>query len=351
MEVELRHLRVICRIAEAGSITRAAASLGTSQPALTTTLQRIERALGGRLFCRTRNGIMPTAFGDCVLLRARTVLAATDELHHAVGGWLADCSARSVGLGGIPGSVVIELAARLGPLVPEATLSVTTDYFPRRLLDSLETGRLDAAVIVDYPNHHAEPPPGVLVRPLATEPVFVALAADHHLAARQELDLAELADEPWVLGPSDGAGWPECFHSACLLAGFSPRIAHRIADLRPLQDIIATGRAISPCQATFTPAPGVIVRPLVGDPVWMRYLIAWHTRGSFGAHATTLVTEAAAAYRADIARSPHYRTWLASRTAATDGRAGDHDRWRVGRSPQPVVHRTSQHVAGHNASC
>ncbi|HEY2057877.1 MAG TPA: LysR family transcriptional regulator, partial [Amycolatopsis sp.] len=75
MEVELRHLRLLCAVAEAGSISRAAAGIGSSQPALTASVQRIERVFGGKLFVRSLRGVVPTEFGECVLSRARTVLS------------------------------------------------------------------------------------------------------------------------------------------------------------------------------------------------------------------------------------------------------------------------------------
>ena len=52
MDLELRHLRIVCAVAEAGSVTKAAASLGLAQPAVTAQLRRIERTLGGQLFER-----------------------------------------------------------------------------------------------------------------------------------------------------------------------------------------------------------------------------------------------------------------------------------------------------------
>lgn len=309
MEIELRHLRTVCGIADAGSITRAAIAAGTTQPALTATLQRIERALGGCLFHRARDGVTPTAFGDFVLERARSVLAAADQLTQQVARWHTDDSARPVLLGGIPGSVVIELADRLGATLPNTALSVSIDYSPRGLLDRLAARRLDAAVIVDYPGYDTEPPPGVLVHSLATEPIFLAVPTNHRTVSMAEVRLADLAGEQWVLGPSDGAGWPEYFEAACLRAGFRPKVRHRIAELRPLQDIVAAGRAISPCQATFSPPPGVTVRPLAGDPLWMRYLVAWHSLGAFRTTGRTLIAEATTAYRRDADRSPHYRDW------------------------------------------
>lgn len=318
MEIELRHLRTVCGIADAGSITRAAIAAGTTQPALTAMLQRIERALGGRLFHRARDGVTPTAFGDHVLGRARAVIAAADEFGCQVSGWFASHASRCAVLGGIPGSVLVELADRLSSAAPGGahsnSVEVRVDFSPRRLLDLLELGRLDAAIVVDYPGFDLEPPGRVLVRRLAVEPLFVALPADHPAAARAAVNLADLAGADWVLSPSDGAGWPEYFEKSCAQAGFQPRVRYRVAELRPLQDIIAVGRTISPCQATFTPVPGVVVRPLVDDPLWMRYLVAWHAHGAFGTRAEVLVSEARAAYRLDARRSPHYQRWLAPRT-------------------------------------
>src|SRR4029453_318449 len=71
MDLELRHLRVVCAIADAGSVTKAASMLGLAQPALTAQLQRIERALGGLLFERDRRGARATPLGELVLARAR----------------------------------------------------------------------------------------------------------------------------------------------------------------------------------------------------------------------------------------------------------------------------------------
>src|SRR5690349_24930856 len=80
MNLELRHLKVVCAIAETGSVTKAAALLGLAQPALTTQLQRIERALGGPLFERDRRGARPTALGELVLARARVLIPAVKGL-------------------------------------------------------------------------------------------------------------------------------------------------------------------------------------------------------------------------------------------------------------------------------
>lgn len=80
MDVEIRHLRMIRAISEAGSLSGAATRLGLTQPALTRQLQRLERAFGGTLFHRDRNGTRPTALGELVVQRVRVLVPSVDEL-------------------------------------------------------------------------------------------------------------------------------------------------------------------------------------------------------------------------------------------------------------------------------
>lgn len=56
VELDVRHLRVLCAIADSGSLRKAALQLGMTQPSLTTQLHRIERAVGGTLFTREQTG-------------------------------------------------------------------------------------------------------------------------------------------------------------------------------------------------------------------------------------------------------------------------------------------------------
>ncbi|MEO6088901.1 MAG: LysR family transcriptional regulator, partial [Umezawaea sp.] len=62
-DLELRHLRAVCAIAEEGSVTKAATRLGLTQPAMSAQLRTVERILGGLLFERTPNGSVPTDLG------------------------------------------------------------------------------------------------------------------------------------------------------------------------------------------------------------------------------------------------------------------------------------------------
>jgi DNA-binding transcriptional LysR family regulator len=80
MDLELRHLRCLVAIADAGTFTDAAIELGISQAAVSRNLIALEQILGVRLLHRTSRSILPTAAGVRALAQARQVLAAADNL-------------------------------------------------------------------------------------------------------------------------------------------------------------------------------------------------------------------------------------------------------------------------------
>src|SRR6201996_1538227 len=83
--VELRQLRCLVAIADAGSFTDAGIELGLSQAAVSRSLLALERALGVRLLHRTSRSVTPTTAGVRVLARARVLLAGVDELVREAG--------------------------------------------------------------------------------------------------------------------------------------------------------------------------------------------------------------------------------------------------------------------------
>jgi DNA-binding transcriptional LysR family regulator len=80
MDLELRHLRCLVTIVDAGSFTDAAIELGISQAAVSRNLMALEQVLGVRLLHRTSRTIAPTTAGVHALAQARQVLAAADNL-------------------------------------------------------------------------------------------------------------------------------------------------------------------------------------------------------------------------------------------------------------------------------
>jgi DNA-binding transcriptional LysR family regulator len=310
VQLEVRHLRALDTVARHASLTRAAAVLGVSQPALTMQLRRIERLLGGEVFARGPRGVTPTAFGDFVLARTRAALADVDDILAARPSAAGMSTLR---VGGFESRLLVSLIGRLETALPGVRVTLHAEYSTRLLLDLIAAHRLDLALVTDYPGHELRSAPQLRHDLVAVEPVFVALAAGHRLAGRAEVDLSDLAAEEWVLPPSDGTGWPEHLLEACAARGFAPDARYRMVDAETKRELVATGWAVWPCQATFRPADDIVVRPITGDPVRMRHLVTWEAAGPLAGHAEPLVRLVRDAYAAVVDGCPAYLGWLARR--------------------------------------
>src|SRR2546430_12139764 len=77
--LELRHLRYLAAVAEAGTFTRAAERLFSAQPTRSQQIGRLEQLVGTRLLHRHRDGVQLTAAGTVLLDAARDVLSAVDH--------------------------------------------------------------------------------------------------------------------------------------------------------------------------------------------------------------------------------------------------------------------------------
>lgn len=308
MDLEIRHLRVICAIAETGSLTSTARNLRLSQPGLTAQLRRIETMLGGSLFTRTSHGVRPTAFGELVLARARAILPAIDDL---VIGLRVPGAPAKLRIGSVNAPLLAGLVADLRKSLPDVQVTTVTRGASTRLVELVAAGQLELAVVGDCPGFELAAPPGVVLHPVAVEPVFAMMADGHPLAARTRVTLAELAAEDWVAPPPDDDRvreyWSTVFHAE----GLHPRVPHEVEGPL-LLDLVLEGQGVSLCQATFRDRPGLAIRPIDGDPLWYRHLLAWQREGPV---TSEVVEQARRAHAAATTHNEVYPAWLDGGTA------------------------------------
>lgn len=341
MELELRHLRIVCAVADAGSVTKAAAALGLAQPAVTAQLRRIERLIGGELFQRTRQGVSPTPLGELVLARARVLLPAARELHEDAVRLAARSRAQTavrLRVGTTGGTYIAGMVLEMEETEPATEVVTTASFHALELLDHIRADRLDCAVIGCCGEDGLPVDPELHVWTLAVEPVCLMLAEGHPAAALDEVPLAVLADEHWAWLPGDGCLY-DCFVAACVRAGFTPKAAYE-SDVATCIELARTGRAVALCLPTRR-APGVVVRPIVGAPLRWAHAMVWQMAYVDAApdRAAALWHAAVSAYRDVTAGAPEYVAWLArnpsfglhpaapARSPARDGAA---DRARLG---------------------
>ncbi|NGN68861.1 LysR family transcriptional regulator [Streptomyces sp. A7024] len=276
MELEVRHLRAVCAIADTGSLHRAARQLGMSQPSLTTQLRRIEDALGGRLFARERTGCRPTPLGRVLLSRARPLVAEMRELvaearaAAARGDDGADLRIGSTASRAIPGWLR-RLRVRRAP----ARTSLQMDVSASALLGLVVDGQLDVAFVHEVEGCPLRVPDGLAIRVLMErEPQFVALAVDHPAAAGPAVRLADLAADQWMVDPTV-EGERDGLLRVLRAAGLKPQVLH--GDYLTGFNLAATGEVVTLCQPTTRSRPDLAIRPLDGHPLGVRLLLAART--------------------------------------------------------------------------
>ncbi len=115
-------------------------------------------------------------------------------------------------------------------------------------------------------------------RLIGREPLAVVLPVDHPLAARQAIDLADLADEQFISLPlGAGSSLAQLTAQACVDAGFRPRIVQEITDPFMILTLVSAGVGIAlmtSAAVQIMPAAAVL-RPLTGRQTYMQHALAW----------------------------------------------------------------------------
>ena len=196
-DIDLRAVRFLIAVAEAGSFGRAATRLYLSQPALSVQIRHLEEQLGTALLVRSYNGVTLTAAGELVVREGGQLVAAAERLRVAVA-VLAGRSRPTLRLG-----FLANAAAELTPPLvraferrrPDVQLELYEFAFDDPLL-GLGDGRSDAALL-------RPPVDGVddlELLELFREPRVAVLPIGHRLARRTSVRAVELLEEPWVAG-------------------------------------------------------------------------------------------------------------------------------------------------------
>jgi DNA-binding transcriptional LysR family regulator len=266
--LSMRALECLVTIVEQGSLTKAAAALHMSQPALSHQIAAIERELGTPVVERLPRGIRPTAAGLAAVAEARIAVAAADR---------AVMAGRRVAAGS-GGRIRIACAETMTAWVlvpvlrswrrrfPDVELDLKEHTSANRMLDVLVGGGADIIV---------GPPPTLTdehIEVLGSEEIVVVASAEHRFSQMDAVPLAELSAEPLVhYNPDNGnAMWLDQF--AAQRGVVLPQPTLRTSSPRTAAQLAAAGMgvAIVPFSA-LTPRPGGTIRSI--DPPELRDVI------------------------------------------------------------------------------
>lgn len=234
-------------IAEEGSFTAAALSLGYSQPAVSQMVRRLEQRTGTALVERVGRSVRLTEAGQVLARHAVNVLSSLEAAEEEIAA-IAGLRAGRVRLMAFPSSS--------STLVPMALAKVRHDYpgvnvtfseaEPPESLAALRAGECDLAVAFSYEGADVTRGEDNLeayeIHPLLEDTVHLALPRDHPLAAQPVVRLEDLASEDWI------AGCPRCrghLLQVTSTAGYVPKVAFETEDYVTVLSFVANGLGIA----------------------------------------------------------------------------------------------------------
>ncbi|HEX5542618.1 MAG TPA: LysR substrate-binding domain-containing protein [Micromonospora sp.] len=266
--LDARRLQILRAVIASGSVTAAAANLGYTPSAISQQVAALEKQVGTALLERLSRGVQPTPAGRLLAEHAAVISRHLAEAETA----LADLRA------GRTGRLTIRYFNTAGPaLLPPAVARLRREHpdvqLDLKLIDpddallEVEQGRADLAIVVRPRDRLRD---GLRLVHLLDDPYRAVLPRGHRLTIKRGLDLADLADEPWVDG--EGAAGPclETVLDACAAAGFSPNFAVESGDYATAQGFVAAGLGVSliPRLGLGTRHPGIAVRKVCNpEPV------------------------------------------------------------------------------------
>lgn len=266
MDVDLRLLRYFAAVAAEGNLTRAAARLFVSQPALTKQIRQLESQLGVRLFTRSRAGMTLTAAGQVLADRVPDVLADWDRAWREVRS--ADAQAARVlrvgFLAGAANEATQSILAAFARCRPTWRVEMRAGTWVDPTV-GLASGDADVALVrLPFPGQDT-----LRVQVLFAEPRWVVMSTAHPLQVRERIAFRDLWDEPFVAAPAETGAWRDWWLAADEREGHPVRIGAvtRTGQTDDWLTAIANGQSIAlvpESGARYYARPDLVYRPVSG---------------------------------------------------------------------------------------
>jgi len=199
MNMNLRDLQYFAVVAKHRHLGRAAEALGLSQPALSMSLRRLERYMQTKLVQRTPKGVELTLSGEAVSVQARRLGLSIEDIAREIAE-LSEGRAGYLRIGSGAGSALHLVPAACAALCKEAprvNLRIISGD-RQSILASLGNGEIDVLVTTIQAFPHSK----LCEEALYDQSFVVFAAANHPLARRKQVTLADLAQERWALSPT-----------------------------------------------------------------------------------------------------------------------------------------------------
>jgi LysR family transcriptional regulator, transcription activator of glutamate synthase operon len=257
MSVDTDALRWFQQVADGTTVTEVSEVEAVTQSGVSRALARLEAQVGtpllrrsGRILRLTHAGAVFKRHVDAMLHQLDDGIAAVNQLIEPDTGTVALAFQHSLGTWLVPDLVRSFRAAHPGV---SFQLAQVRDELHSAALDG---GRADLEIGTRRPRD-----PTVHIRPIAVEPLRLALPRDHRLAGRQRARLADVAEEPFIsLRPTSALR--KLGDDLCEQAGFRPAVVFEGDDLSTVRGFVAAGLGVAIVPAPRAGSPEAAAGPV-----------------------------------------------------------------------------------------
>ncbi|OON64230.1 LysR family transcriptional regulator [Massilia sp. KIM] len=270
MSIDLKQLKYFLAVAEEKSFSRAAERLHISQPPLSQQIMKLESELGVRLFTRTTRSFELTVAGKALMVEAAELLGkmrmTIDTIRQIDRGEVGRLRVGIVGSamwGPIP-----RLLEQFQSQFPRVTWTIH-ELGPNDQWEALRNRQIDVGF---WREPRIEPEvlkQANLRQDLCfPENVCVAINERHPLAARADIELIDIANEPMLTLHLTQSAEPRYLIQCCVNAGFEPMIFQEAAEPQTLLAMVGAGLGVALLPETTGRIgwPGVKFMPIRTNP-------------------------------------------------------------------------------------
>lgn len=262
----LRQLEYFVAVAEAGSVTHAAAAVHLSQSAMSAALADLEQALSVQLLVRHHaRGTSLTPAGKELLIASRQLLASAADLRSAAQGLGTSLRGTlSIGCFQVVAPYLLpDLLAAAAVKLPNLHLQIT-EVDLADLAEGVANGSFELGIGYDLVED-----PRLRRWPLFRLPPYVLVSGQHRLAKRKQVRLADLAEEPMAL--LDLPHSRDYFQSVFAASGVTPDVRFRSTTVETCRALVGRGLAytvlnLRAAVPNALDGHSVAAVPIAGDP-------------------------------------------------------------------------------------
>ncbi|GIN39190.1 cidABC operon transcriptional activator CidR [Heyndrickxia oleronia] len=238
--MDIKHLQYFLEVAKYNSFSLAAEHLYITQPTISKMIKNLEKELGVSLFDRSKKKLTLTDAGQIILEQAKLIDLAFHNLETELDN-LLELKKGHIRIGIPPifdAQFLLQLIGRFHEQYPGITFEFGEDG-SKKIEEDIHNNHLDVGVIVLPTNNEL-----FLHFPLMEEDLKLIIHPSHPLALKTEVNLVELASEPFILFNKDFALHDRII-SSCNSVGFNPQVISKSSQWSFIEEMVSWNLGVS----------------------------------------------------------------------------------------------------------